>query len=261
MVPLFSACFFACKKDEVQTPSIAEFVTASTTASYFVTNSPNTVYKIPVGITTPSNKDRVINFTVSSPTGAKEGEQYTIASKSITIPAGNTVDSIAVKGLFAGYPVGRKDTLIFQITGGDAQLSSKLPNTYKLVLQKYCDVDLNSFLGDYNNSSNSATGAKYKITVTSVQSTSATTGYMMITGLYNGISSAVRVNLDWTNPANFTTTVVGTTNIYTDATYGAVNVRAINTGTFSSCLSTFTLSYQRYVSAGNFTANVTTMAR
>jgi len=79
--------------------------------------------------------------------------------------------------------------------------------------------------------------------------------------LYNGTSSSVRVNLNWTNPASFTTTIVDATNIYTDPTYGAVNIRAVGTGTFSSCLNTFTLSYQRYVTAGNFAANVTTMVR
>ena len=257
---LFSMLTYSCKKDPITVPNQQVAGFAGPSGSYFIKNESSSVFKIPVGVTTVSNVNRILEFTVSSPSGAEEGQQYTLGTTSVTIPAGSTVDSIELKGLFSGYATGRKDTLVFTMTGGDIPVMES-SNEFTVYMQKYCDVDLNSFLGDYVNSSNSATGAKYKITVQSVESTGPTSGYLMVKGLYRETSEPVRVNLDWANPANFTTTVAGTSNIYTDATYGPVSVRPIGTGTFSSCDNTFTLSYQRYVAAGNFAANVTTMVR
>lgn len=252
-------CERGINDDILEPPANIKFATNNTTGSYFIQNSSTSVFKIPVGFTNVTNTERTIQLTYVSSTGAQQGVHYT-APASITIPAGKAIDSLEIKGLFAGYPVNRKDTLRITTSGGDAAIAP-YNSTYTLVMQKYCPVVLDDLLGDYNNSSNSATGAKYKITVESVTSTGATTGYMMIRGLFNGTSEPVRVNLDWTNPANFTTTVVQTANIYNDATYGPVSVRPVSTGGFSSCANTFNISYQRFVSAGNFAANVTTMAR
>jgi hypothetical protein len=256
----------SCEKNEIAIPnqSLGHFL-SKTTSTYYVQNTANSVFNVTVGTTTISDKDRVLNYTVTSPTGAAPGVQYSIAnSGTVTIPAGQATANIPVKGLFAGYPTGRIDTLKFKLTSGDELTPADYNNEFTLVLKKYCEVDLKTFKGDYLNTSNSATGAKYKTTVDTAVSTGPTSGYIMVRGLFNGTSSPVRVNLDWSDPANFTTTVVQTSGIYIDQSannYGPVSVRPIGTGTFSSCDNTFTLSYQRFVSAGNFTANMTTMAR
>lgn len=252
----------SCEKEEVTIPpSLAHFTTASNTLSYFVRNDPNAVYKVPVGITTVSDKDRTINFSVTSPTGAASGKQYTIASNSIVIPAGKAVDSILVKGLFAGYPSGRKDTLVFEITGGDVT-PADFGKTFNLVLQRYCDVNLSSLVGIYTQVMDLPDYGPYTIEVLSATSTGPTSGYIMVDNLWDvGGPSPVRIDLDWSDPSNFTTSVVSGQFLYTDPDYGTARVRPVGLGTFSSCDNTFTFKYQVYVSAGSFSATTTTVAR
>src|SRR5215204_4524379 len=113
----FSAIVFfnSCKKDEVAKAEIPETIahfTNQTSGSFFVQNTPNAIYKIPIGLTTPSGTETKVTVSVSSPTGATAGTQYRLQSTTITIPAGQTIDSLPVQGLFAGYPGNRKDTLV-----------------------------------------------------------------------------------------------------------------------------------------------------
>jgi hypothetical protein len=137
-----------CKKPGLTTPNqeVASF--SKTSDSYLITNSSTSVYKIAVGLTAIPNADRKITFTVSSPSGAVNGQQYTLGSTTITIPAGKTVDSIAVKGLFSGYASGRKDTLIFKITGGDVKSMSG-SDQFTLYLQKVCPLNMSDFSGNF----------------------------------------------------------------------------------------------------------------
>lgn len=256
----------SCKKEGKIIPnqSLVHFQN-QTTGNYYILNDPNSVYNVPIGSLTVSDKPRTVTYTVSSPTGAVAGTQYTIAnSGSVTIPAGQATTSIPVKGIFANYPTGRRDTLVFTITGGDEPVADYNP-TFKLVLQKYCNVDITTFAGAYNNMNDNDGSPVYKATVatvTAANQTSATTGYIMITGLW-GVpgSGPIRVNLDWTDPGNFKTDIPTGQALYVDPTYGQAFVRPVGSGTFSSCNNTFTLKYQVYVSAGSFTATTTTMAR
>lgn len=141
---------YSCKKDKVVTPNqeLSLFGAGGTTTSYLVPEDPNASFKIGLGITKPAPVDRQITFSVTSPTGAEEGTHYTISSKSVTIPAGKVVDSVALKGIFANYPTGRRDTLVFTITGGDVPAMNG-SNTYKVVLQKFCPLDMSEFEGDF----------------------------------------------------------------------------------------------------------------
>lgn len=251
---LLSLGFMACDRElEFDNPSVSEFVVSSTTASYFITSNPNTVYKIPVGITKVSDKDRTLNLTITSPTGAEEGVHYTIASKTITIPAGRSVDTVAIKGLYDNYPVGRKDTLVIALSGGDAK-AAPFNNTFKLVMQKYCDVDLAQFTGTYNiqdyTNAGAPDGDPYTVTLSDATATTATTGTVKMSGLW-GVSSPVTVELDWTDPSNFKTKVP-TQPWFVHGTYGQVTIKANGTGTFSSCANTFKVAYEATVSAGTF---------
>ncbi|MES2883058.1 MAG: hypothetical protein V4676_12985 [Bacteroidota bacterium] len=262
---VLSLVFLGCKKQETTTPpSLAEFTTSTNTASYFIPNDPNSVYKIPVGFTTASNNARTVNYTVSSPTGATAGTQYTILSSgSVTIPAGKTVDSISVKGLFAGYPTGRRDTLIFKITGGDA-LPSSWSNTFNLVLQKFCPVSLPVFTGtyiaqDYDATTNLPDGGAYTLTITP-GTTTGNTGTVSIAGLW-GIPNPFTVALNWTNAANFTTSIADQ-NWFVHTTYGQAKIKSAGgNGTFSSCDNTLLIRYDAYVSLGSFGTYYTTLRK
>jgi hypothetical protein len=139
---------FSCRKPDIATPPELSHFMNSAAISYPVQDIPNSVFKFGIGLTAPAKVDRNITFSVSSPTGAVEGQQYTVASKSITIPAGKTIDSISLKGIFNGFPGGRRDTLVFTITGGDvpALIGS---DVLKVVLQKFCPLDMSIFSGNF----------------------------------------------------------------------------------------------------------------
>ncbi len=253
-----------CKKQETTIPpSLAEFTTSTNTASYFIPNDPNSTYKIPVGFTTASANARTVTYTVTSPTGAAAGSQYTIVSSgSVTIPAGKTVDSISVKGLFAGYPTGRRDTLIFKITGGDGQPAS-WSNTFNLVLQKFCPVSLPVFTGtyiaqDYDATTNLPDGSAYTLSITPGTAT-GNTGNVSVSGLW-GVPNPFTVAFNWNNAANFTASIADQ-NWFIHPTYGQAKIKAAGTGTFSSCDNTLLIRYEVYVSAGSFGTYYTTLRK
>jgi len=250
--------FVGCKKSELTVPPSLSHFAGQSTAGYFIQNDPNSVYNVTVGVTTVSNVDRTINFTVTSPTGAAAGTQYNLATTSVTIPAGQTTANIPVKGLFAGYAGTRVDTLIFTLSGGGVE-PAPFNNVFKLVLQKYCTVTLATLAGTYNNSFDLQTGSPdygpYTTIFNTPVSTGATTGTMKIVNFWD-VGTSITVNLDWTNPANFTTTIPQQF-LYTDPTYGAATIKPVGTGKFSSCDKSFSFSYTVTVAAGSF-GNFTT---
>jgi hypothetical protein len=272
----------ACNKnnpyDTITPPAQAHFMNA-TIGTYFVKNDPNSTFKIPVGVTAKSGSSRNITYTVTSPTGAVSGTQYTLPASSVTIAAGSVVDSLTVKGIFAGFPGVRVDTLTFNITGGDAAVSD-YNSTYKLVMRKFCDVISTGLTGAYTNTKDydrALTGAvsagRYTATVSNWTALTATTASVNIKNLaatsdigfgpfaanepiaLNGITAI----LDWTNPANFTVSIASQPYMLTTFGYGPSTISG--TGTFSSCDQTFTLTTTVRVSAGAFTAVVSTLTR
>ena len=257
----------SCTKNKIITPNTTASLFASTEGSYFITSDPNTVYKIPLGITRVPDKSVSIQFTVSSPSGAVEGQQYTLASNKITIPAGQTVDSIALNGIFSAYPTGRTDTLIFTITGGDvpALVGSEV---FTLVLQKYCDVIESQITGDYTNtidyySGDPSTEGPYTATITNWVSMGATTATANIINLGatsdNGwgpfdpsdpaINPGIKATFDWTDAASFKV-FIGSQN-YFPLGGGFAPISASN-GTFSSCSNTITIPFTVVYRGGSY---------
>ncbi|MDB5229280.1 MAG: hypothetical protein JWN76_85 [Chitinophagaceae bacterium] len=278
---LLGLSIVACVKDNtIVTPAYAEFATPGSvaTGSYFITNDPNSVYMLPVGITTASSVARTINYTITSSTGAVAGQQYTVASNSIVIPAGKVVDSIPVKGIFAGYPTGRRDTLTFTLTGGDVDPFPSY-NVFKLVTQKYCNVVSTDLTGNYTNTKDydktptgTASTQKYTASISNWVPKTATSATITIKNL--GASSdwgfgpfasnepaaiGLTATLDWSNPANFTITLPSQPYMLTTFGYGPSTISG--SGTFSSCDQTFTLTNTVKVSSGNFTPVATILKR
>ena len=139
---------FGCDKSAPLTvpPARASFL-GNSSGTYYVLDDPNSYYAVHVGFTNVADKDRTINFTVTPSGSAKEGVDYTIPSTSVTIPAGQTIDSLVVKGMFAGFADDHVDTLSFAITGGDAEGLSG-DSTFTLILNKSCPYTADNFSGD-----------------------------------------------------------------------------------------------------------------
>jgi hypothetical protein len=275
---LLAAMAASCKKAEmVIPPSVAEFLTRVNTDTYYIQNSPASVYKIPIGVTTVATQDRVINYTITSPTGATAGTHYSIAnSGSITIPAGKAVDTIVVRGLFAGYNTPRKDTLVFRITGGDFEPFTGA-SEFKLALLKYCDVAEADLVGNYTRSTdfyNNSPSARPNYTAslsnwTQVTPTSATVviknmgatsdnGWGPFATSDGSITPGITATLNWANPSNFTVTIAQQ-DYFND---GSGNSTISGTGTFSACDQTFTITARvRYAGNGNTYQHVSLLRR
>jgi hypothetical protein len=244
----------SCKKNnyvvdkDVVAPTFAKFnvrQSADTLATYFVTET-NETYKIPVGITAPSSSDVTINFTYSSP-DAVAGQQYN-APASITIPAGETIGTLEIAGLFPGFTsTSQVDTLDIKIAGGDVPTSSYWKG-YRLIMRKYCNVDIASFDGDYDGTLEyTASGAvgygPYSTAVSNITSTGATTAEADIANLYD-YGGEVHALFEWTNkvhkvtiPEQNTGALVASGGV-TYALWMRTNGAA---STFSSCEGTITV--------------------
>lgn len=261
-----------CKKEDkvVIPPSQATF-TGQTGGTYFITG-PNVTYKIPVGVTTVSDKDRTVNISVTSPTGAKQGTQFTLSSNTITIPAGKAIDSLEIKGIYDQYTAGRKDTLVFTISG-EGVTPSTYNNTYKLLMRGPCfegDVNLDELVGTYVNCYDDASYGPYQMKIVSATSVSPTTANIVIHNLYDAGFNDLTFTIDWTNPNNRTLTFIAQ-NTGQDAgimsnTYKGMPlwIYPIPTkpGTFSACKGTFTINYQMGIpNVGKFPAEFSTLAR
>jgi len=246
---------------------------APATGSYFVDNSPTTVFNVPIGVTTAAKVDRKVNFTISSPTGAAANTQYTVAGTTpvgttgavagtITVPAGSSVASIPVRGIFAGYGNSRRDTLVITLTGGDVP-ASKFNSVYRLFVTQFCPVSLPALAGTYTRAFDTQVGSPtygpYTVTVATPTPASGTTGTIVLTNLFDWPSGPINVGLNWTNPAAFTATIADQF-IFNYTPTAPARIRGVGTSTFSSCSQSFSLSYEIYVPGlgtfGNFVSPI-----
>ena len=237
-------------------PAFSEFATPLLSVSYYIKNDPGTEFKIPIGITNVSNVARKVIIKDSSRT-AVAGVQYTIDSLTLTIPAGQAVDSLVLRGIYSAYPIGRTDTLYLKIVGGDVP-ENAYATTYMVVMAGYCDVVQNDLVGDYTNTadfygSTASSQNPYTATIANWTSTGATSATITITNL--GLTSdvgfgpfdpadpaatGITASLDWSNPSNFTISVPKQN--YVNDLYGGGLAKISGSGSFSSCAETFTLS-------------------
>ena len=151
----------SCKKnnlvvdqDPLAVPEAARFLIAPTASNnYYNYNileipAPGSVFNLPVGISTVSNVDRKVMFTITS-RRAVQGVQYT-APTELTIKAGQTIDTLKIQGLFAGYPTGRLDTLKIKITSGSGFVNKNAyQDSVMLIMKKTCPVVVADFAGDF----------------------------------------------------------------------------------------------------------------
>jgi|GEM_PF-1268937 len=250
--------------------SVAEFalVAAGTPiGSYFVKNT-NDPYPIVVGFTGFSDVDRTISFTVTSRT-AVAGVQY-VTPTPVTVKAGSSFDTLKFKALFAGYPTGRKDTVMIKMTGYP---TVDKVDSFKVVIQPYCDVTPTTMIGNFTASRDywpaitaaNASASAYTATVSNWTSTGATTATALIKNLGNttdqgfgpllptdGATTGLLAIFDWTDPSNFKVSITNQPYVTSLGPYGASTLSTVS-GTFNSCEQSITLSYSVKVSAGSYT--------
>lgn len=189
-------------------PTAAEFVPndGKLRIDYYV-RSDDAGIKIPIGITNVTSQDRDIKLVYTARSAAP-GTQFE-APSSVTIKGGKAVDTVLFKGLFSGYPSGRKDTV--KIKFADTK-GVYLKDSFELILQRYCNVVLGSLTGDYNNTKEySSSGAfsygPYITAVKNLVSTGTNKAEGFIENIYDDGWNDIKVQIDWSNPAAFTLTI------------------------------------------------------
>lgn len=257
---------WSCKKlDSVVIPPVEAHFQFKTSGTFEVL-TPTSVFKVPVGITTPSDKPVVIPFTITSKTGATSGAQYRITGNTVTIPAGQAIGSIDIAGILPAYTGGRKDTIVIKLEGKAGEISPIVTNsTYTLVVRGPCfegDVTLSQLLGSYRNTNEDFGGAygPYTTTISAVKQLTPTTGEITVTNLFDYGWNPVKFILNWTDPVNRTVTLVQQAGIGDAGTINGayagrdISVRpfAGRVGTFSICKQTLTLQMQLGVTGLGF---------
>lgn len=266
---------YSCKKDKVVTANneVAFFSTGSATGTYTITTATQ-VYKVPVGLTKIPEGPRTVAISVTSPTGAVKGTQFNLNTTTLTFDKNKVSDTIIVSAVLAQYTTGRKDSLTFTFTNPADGLAT-LPNTFKLAVRGPCfegGVVMADFLGTYKKTMETfgTSGyGPYTTTITTATPTSATTGTIVVNNIWDNGWGPLTFNLDWTDAANRTATVVAQNAIpgsnagdinsaYAGQTI-AVQPFAGNPGTFSWCNGTLTLRMQLGVSSLGFFGSLYTV--
>lgn len=269
-------CFLflgACKKNNVVVdqdplipPTFAKFnvvqsaiYSSDSTATYYV-KSTNAPFKIPVGVTNVSDKDRTVQFTYTSP-NATQGNQYS-APTTLTIAKKTALDSLVISGNFANINIGEVDTIVIQIQDTDEMPMSPYKNKFTVYMRKSCPINILDFEGTYNNTyDNGGSYGPYITVVTpgSIVST-PTSATFTIENIWDSQAGTVTtVNADWSvDPDHPTITIPD------QEYYAPLDVWIIGTGTpssFSPCEGTITLNYTLYyhTTGADFSANQETV--
>lgn len=278
-VIITATIFSSCTKNNLTVdvsplvaPDAAAFVPANAVnrVSYYV-KSTNDPFMIPVGLTNVSSIDRTIQLTYTS-NKAVIGTQYN-APATVTVKAGTSIDSIAFKGLFTGYPTGRKDTVKVMFSGINTVLAK---DSFELIMQGYCDVIAANLIGDYTKSTDTYGGSastkpNYTGNISAWTPISATSATIVIKNMgatsdngwgpfasTDGATTGLLATLNWSNPANFSVTILKQ-NYLND---GSGNSTITATGTFSSCDNTFTITCKvTYAGNGNTYTHISYLRR
>jgi len=201
-----SSCDKTEEYDVIVPPTQAHFMNNSSLTYEVLV--PNSSFWIPVGVTQAADVDRQITFTVTSPTGAVAGTEYTLPASTVTIPAGKVVDSIEIRGNLDEYLNDEKDTLIINIVEPNIP-ASDYNSKLTLVLRGPCfegNVVLDDIDGDFNANEDlgGSTYGPYAVSVGPTTLLSPTTARISVNNIYDFGWGPIDFILDWTDPANRT---------------------------------------------------------
>ncbi len=147
VVGVFYGCSNKDPYDIILPPELASF-SSGTSSVFGVPNDPNAVVKIPVGFTTVSDKDRQIQFTITTPDAAKA--DFTVLNNPITIKAGAASDSLIIKGNYNSFTNSDDvDSVYISINASNGVKPASFNNSYKLALRRFCPTNVADFSGNF----------------------------------------------------------------------------------------------------------------
>ncbi len=248
---MYVVLIVGCKKsNNLTVPPLESHFTFKDGGAYLVTG-PDTKFLVPFGITTVSKEDVRINVSVTSPTGAVEGTHYTLATKQVLIPAGQTLGFLEIKAFYPPYESReRNDRLVFKIEGSSS--ANPIVSNSEYTLSISGDYDPEVLKGDYNNTNETlppnAPYGPYKTTISSIKRLSPTTAEIVVENIFDFGWAPITFKLDWTDPADFIVTLNEQSGIGDAGAFGsAYNGQDISVRAYPNQNGTFSFDPQKIV--------------
>lgn len=203
------------KPYDIQVPPAEVHFLGPKNQTYAVLADPAPTYYVVVGTTTVADVDRTVTLNVSSPSGLVEGTDYTISSTQLLIPAGKTLDTVAINANYASFPFGSKDTLLLSLSNPAIQPAA-FQDTVRLIITgpsscSESNPTLSDLLGNYDNTNevfSTSTYGPYSTVISSATATGPTTGTVVVENIWDNGWGPISFNLDWSDPTNPTTQVI-----------------------------------------------------
>lgn len=147
---IFSAMtlLFASCKESYTTYSDAEFLMFADTLKTYQVLQDGEYFSVPVVSTVVCDYDRTFAVeVVDNQSDAIEGVHYQIESNTILIKAGESSTSVNIKGIYENLDPEDRPTLTLSLVMADKLEMPLYGKQTKVVLQKSCPFDINTFSG------------------------------------------------------------------------------------------------------------------
>lgn len=147
---IFSAMtlLFASCKESYTTYSDAEFLMFADTLKTYQVLQDGEYFSVPVVSTVVCDYDRTFAVeVVDNQSDAIEGVHYQIESNTILIEAGESSTSVKIKGIYENLDPEDRPTLTLSLVMDDKLEMPLYGKQTKVVLQKSCPFDINTFSG------------------------------------------------------------------------------------------------------------------
>lgn len=125
------------------------YIMFSDTLSVLGVENSEDVFDIYISATKASDKDRTLAVEViDKESSAIEGVHYTLESNTVTIKAGELTTSVRIRGIYDNLTIEEVPELKLRlIASEDTQWDLYEGNVTKVMLQKVCPFDINTFTG------------------------------------------------------------------------------------------------------------------
>jgi hypothetical protein len=233
----------ACEQHEVGLYSGPDQVHFMTTSGSLIVDETNPSFTIEIGTSRVADKER--NYTillVEDGSSATEGLDFEFVTNTVTIPAGETIGSFEVRGLFEGVTIdGTMAQLSIQPAQGEL---ATYDDAYELGLYKFCTYEQAAFIGDYTVYEASYWGNfEYPVSNTA----GGNSFEVNSDGIWEVYGNPIAITFD----TRTNTCSIADQFLFSDASYGVVHIRSFENGTYNSCTGEISgLSYYIFEKGG-----------
>jgi len=135
--------FTSCSEDEDSATYKGDsltYFTDGTSGTFFVEETENSTFKVPVGVTDAADTDRQFTVSIIEDETSATPDQYS-AEQTFVIPANEFIGYIEVEGFFDNIPI-EGTNVTFKLEEVQGSNIASFDNTYNLKLSQFCPFDI-----------------------------------------------------------------------------------------------------------------------